>query len=179
MFFFGSTYGGDLLGWDPATVTDPEAHEYRIFGVPRVEPGVAKLADSFAEFVQRILDRTVADPVGLIQLDKKEERYTFDRFVVGQPGEERPPPSTEETPRKKPRKPVRGVAKWAKLLDDPGLIVVQLRKTASQCKFRQFACACCRYIFRIIRRRAEQEGCRGCGAICRRIGHGARTRIRL
>ena len=51
--FFGSTIGGDIVGWDPKDVTDPKGPEYRINFVARHHRGIP-VAGSFAEFVSEI-----------------------------------------------------------------------------------------------------------------------------
>src|SRR5262249_36057044 len=55
MAFFGSTVGGDYLGWDTAEVEDPEAHEYAVYGLARLLKRPVKLAPSFGAFVEGLL----------------------------------------------------------------------------------------------------------------------------
>lgn len=51
--FFGSTIGGDLVGWDPKDVTDPKGPEYRVHFIARHHRGIP-VASSFVEFVSEV-----------------------------------------------------------------------------------------------------------------------------
>lgn len=50
---FGSTIGGDIVGWDPKDLTDAKEPEYRVYFIERHKEGVP-VAASFPEFVQNI-----------------------------------------------------------------------------------------------------------------------------
>jgi len=51
LVIFCHATGEDLFGWDPREVTDPAAHEYAVYEVPRHEDRLNRLAATFAGFI--------------------------------------------------------------------------------------------------------------------------------
>lgn len=51
----------DIVGWDPAEVCDPDAHEYAVYRLPE-DGGVVRFAESFREFVENAVLERLALP---------------------------------------------------------------------------------------------------------------------
>jgi hypothetical protein len=82
MFFFASSYAGDLIGWDPHEVTDANEHVYAIFCLTRVERTVVRLANSFVELVRSIIRKALPVPLRNVQPRTSAERKEFRPFAV-------------------------------------------------------------------------------------------------
>ena len=60
LFTFQTDWG--FFGWDPDEVTDPDAHEYAIYRLPRDGRKVARVADTFAAFLLDVVFEGKLDP---------------------------------------------------------------------------------------------------------------------
>jgi hypothetical protein len=54
MIPFGGNGSGDIFAWDPMTITKRRPLEYRVYVLPRDEPRIVPLCDSFPQFVREV-----------------------------------------------------------------------------------------------------------------------------
>jgi hypothetical protein len=80
LIFFGSTVGGEHLGWDPDEVQNPQANEYAVYGLARLLKRPVKLAPSFRAFVEGLLSGRVAEQLGYHFDDPP--RQSFEPWVI-------------------------------------------------------------------------------------------------
>lgn len=81
LVFFATSFTGDIFGWDPADVTDERAPEYAIWGLPRHQNALVRVAATFPEFVDGVLRGTVPTDMGYEFGTTEEERREFIPWV--------------------------------------------------------------------------------------------------
>jgi len=80
LVFFSHTFGGDIIGWDPESRSKEEALDYMIYGLPRTERHIVKVADSFPKFIEGVLRGTALK--NICYATKEKMRQCFQTCVV-------------------------------------------------------------------------------------------------
>jgi hypothetical protein len=76
--FFGSTYVGDLVGWDVRAVTDADGSEYAVFVLPRNWNKIVRLpATTFRGLVTDVVEGRMPEPMTAVQAETRADRRVF------------------------------------------------------------------------------------------------------